>query len=179
MKKIFLQSVMDKQVDTVRTDLKKYRIFLAWGVTTLFKNKKKATIFQASLNIWINEIFYELNSIYASLFYQYRCSWLFTSLYLDDRMTKNFQSIERNIHKLYRAEYRGKECVFYAFEAIEVLCQELDSCNTELIEYSQGKRDWEQIKKLKLNSNQLKRILKELIEISDPGPLGKQLKRKE
>jgi len=179
MKKISIHCISDKQENTVRTNLKRYRIFLAWGTTNLFKNKKKAAIFEAGLNTWLNNTFYELNSIYANLLYQNRRSWIFNSLEIDDIMTKNFQSIERNIHKLYRAEYRGYNGAYYAFEAIESVSDELKACNDKLIENYHQKKDWERIKELRINETQLKRILRELTETSEPGSLGIKLRREE
>jgi hypothetical protein len=179
MKKISLQTIHDKQPRTVLTHLNRYRIFLAWGVTNLFKNKKKAAIFQAALNAWVNDTFFELNNIYANLLYQYRRSWIFTSLDLDDRMTSKFRNVETTIHKLFRAEYRGLEGAFYAFESINTLCDDLQACSKELIKYFHDRKDWERIKEINLNVIQLKRILRELTETSDPGSIGEKLRRNE
>ena len=179
MKKISLQSIMDKEQNAILTNIKKYRIFLAWGVTNLFKNKKKAAIYQSSLNEWINDMFYELNSIYANLLYLYRSSWVYTPVGLDSAVNKSFRNIEISIHKLFRSEYRGRNGAFYAFEAIESICNELETCNNELIAYYYFKKDWQQIKELEINARQLKRILRELKETSDPGSLGTKLRRED
>lgn len=170
---------MDKQQNTIRTNLKRYRIFLSWGVTNLFKDKKKAAAYQVKLNTWINDTFFELNHVYANLWYQYRKSWTFMDADIDDKMKYNFNNVEITIHRLFRAEYRGVDGTFYALEEIEKLCSELRKCCVDLSEYYKRRNYFEKLKELNINAKELKRILHELQEETEPGDLGKALRRED
>ncbi len=176
MKKIIINCIIEKDKTAIWTKFRRYRIFLDSG-SVIFSNKKKAGIFQAALNTYINNTFYELNSIYAELIYIYRKSWVFTDPGIDDAMKTNFRAVEIEIHRLFRSSYRGCDSAFYSLNDIESLCNVLQNIILDLVKYYTCKKNWQGIKEININEIQLKRILTELLETCEPGPLGKPFKK--
>lgn len=179
MKKINLRLIVDRDKTSVRTEQNRYRIFLNWGLTNSFTNKKKAAIFQTRWNAWINETFFEMNTIYASVLFIYRKSWIVIDRDIETKLTRAFTGLDSQFNKLYRSDYRGADGSFYAFQAIEAISTELTSCITMLIKWRRDKKDYEQIKELELLIRQLTRIVTEIKETADPGELGRQITRKD
>jgi hypothetical protein len=179
MKKIKLQLIKDKEVNTIRTELKRYRVFLYWGLTNSFTNKKKAAAFQASLNAWINETFQEFNRIYAGIGFLYRVAWPFIDRDLEGRIINIFKDLDREFNKLYRSDHRGGDGAFWAFGAIENIGAEMLAAVALLTAWRRSLRDWESIKELDIIVKQINRILKEIKETADPGELGRQITRRE
>lgn len=179
MKKITLKLIEDPDNTSVRMPLNTYRIFLNWQVTNSFTNKKNAAIFQARLNTWVNEIFFEMNFIYASVLYIYRKSWIVIDRDTESKLTQTFTVIDRNLNKLYRSDFHSGDSSFWAFSAIEALSKDLIYCINALKRWRKYKKDWEQIKELDVWLKQLNRIIYEVEEIADPGELGRQIKRRD
>jgi len=178
MKQIKLNIISDGDKTAVRTELKKYRIFLKWGLTNTFTNKKKAAIFQARFNEWINCTFYELNFIYADLLYIYRKNWIVIDRDTESKMINSFKTIDANFNKLYRSDYRGSAGSFWALQAIDFICTDILYCLAVLTEWRRNKKDWEQIKDLDYMAKQINYILNEIEKSADPGELGQQIKRR-
>lgn len=179
MKKISLNLIIEKDKAAVRTELKRYRMFLNWGLTNSFTNKKKAAIFESRFNAWINETFYELNNIYAKVMYVSRLAWLVVDRETENKIARAFPIIDTQFNKLYRADFRGADGSYYAFNSIEEISRQLIYCINLLITFRRDKKDWEQIKELEMLIRQLNRISTEIKETADPGELGSQTKRRE
>ena len=177
MKKITLSLIVNPEKNSIRTELNRYRIFLDWGLTNSFTNKKKAAIFQTRYNAWLNDTFYELNFIYSSVLFIYRKSWIFLNNDMESKLSRAFTIIDNQFNKLHKSEYRGSDGSFYAMQSIEALNNQLIYCINLLLKFRKSKRDWENVKELDLLLSQLNRIMLELKETADPGELGRQTKR--
>lgn len=177
MKKIKINAIIDKDNSSIRTNLRRYSIFLTWGTKNLFKDKKKAAKYQVKLNLWINDIFYELNYVYANLLFQYRRSWIFMDADIDDKMRNNIKDIEITMHRLFRTGLKGTDGIFWALEEINKLCTELEKCCLDLSEYYKRKGYYEHLKEVHISTKELKRILRDLHESFDPEDLGQALRR--
>lgn len=121
--------------------------------------------------------FIELNYIYSELLFLYRSAWPFIDRETETIIIKLNTTIDLPFNKLSRSDYRGKEGSYYAFSNIEGISADMKDVCTLLIDFSRDRRDWEKIKELEIKVIQINRILKEIQETTDPGELGRQIKR--
>jgi hypothetical protein len=72
MKRVKIQNISNKDVKATYTKQKAYGVFLDWGVTLSFKNKKDAARFLAYVNERLTEFAFELNDVFSGLLIEYR-----------------------------------------------------------------------------------------------------------
>ena len=75
MKKINLTYIRRPAKESVFSWQKTFSVFLGNGVNCSFTSEKKAKIFLAQTNRFLNDTLQELNQIYISIFTEYRNLW--------------------------------------------------------------------------------------------------------
>ncbi len=177
MKKIHLEIIVEKDKSSCYINLNSYRTFLNWGITNCFSDRKKARIFQTRVNTWINDILHETNLIYADVLYYYRKAWMVIDRDTEVKISRCFSLLDTNFNKLLKSDYRGADASFYALEAIGKICKDLIYSIDLLIKYRKSRGEYETMKDYNLMVRQLERIISETTEKTDPGELGRQIKR--
>lgn len=169
MKKITLNAVHAKDMNSIFTADRKHNVLLGNNVIVFFKDKKKALAFLVATNDFLNAKLYELNSLYIDVFSEYRKTWFNFFNPTDSRMKNlgpsdlfnELETVEKKINFIVaRAGYANGP--FIVWQGFRVSIDSLNKVIKVLAEISQDKKRYSEAHQLRVIQSRIKILSNEL-----------------
>lgn len=174
MKKIKLEVIGLPDKSAIRERLRTYSLFLDWGLTASFRNKKKAVAFQNRLNEWLNDKLFILNVHYSTAFAGYRSVWLYMDREktTEKRLKRLFINIDLWINQVFDMPGKGPDRAFMLLERLNGIITALIEVYTLLIEVEKRRNNWDNIKIFNYNIMIIEQVKSEIMAYTDPVSQG-------